>query len=353
MTSHRVLEFYITAMALILAIDVSSNFLFPHITIYSSLLRDGLAFGMACILFLNSKFRLQHFLSFFFIILISGLLLGPTYVFYFLRVVIFLLLSLEITRRKQKLNVLLLIPLFLLLAFFIFPNTAIDQGYRFFIGNASVVGLLLVCLHKILPERQKKLITALGVLLTGSLAAIASIFLVNLSRLRFFSLLVAFIIVLPVVLPEGEAARRLNGLAGVFYGNFDGLGSVVTFSARAQQFMMAISSPDFSIIYGLPSNFFVSAAGIESQLLHVFAYGGVLGVVFFFAFFAVLALSAKVRMPISLLCVLLIYSFVYRWMESAVSVFFLTLLFSTNSDGVAFSISRRDKTLDVNEKKST
>ena len=175
MIARHLIGLYVPAMALILTIDVSSNFLFSHMTIYSSFLRDGLAFGLAGVLFLNSRFNLRLFLSFFIILFILGILLGPMYLFYFVRLFIYLLLSLEVTRLKQNLNVFLFVPLFLLIAFFVFPNTEINQGFRFFIVNATVVGLILVCLHKLLKTRTKRLFTALGVFLTGSLAGIASL----------------------------------------------------------------------------------------------------------------------------------------------------------------------------------
>ena len=331
---------FVILLSLVLTLDVSSNFIMPAMTKYISLSREILIFTFFLYTHQKVKFRLSSIGIMVILLIFVMLFYGPMYGFYFVRLIVYFLVCRHLVRSRVNLAPFALLPIGLLLGYFFFTDTYISQGARFFIGNATVVGAFSLALYVILRPGLFKYLMPLFALLTGSLATILSFFILHAKSVKFVFALIILIVLLPLAVPEGETARRLSAIGNILKGNVEALSNVITLSARFAQMELALNNVSFSHVYGMPFNVFIGKAGIESQIFHFYAYGGILGSAVISIFLFILVAFSK-RLPrFDLVVIICLFFATLRPFESAALVFAFSLMLNYNELRMSISINK-------------
>lgn len=318
----------------VMAIDASSNFLFSEPPLL-------VAFTRELLLVLLSLFAVHLFfkrlnivvlvLSFFAFSFFVGLIYGFSYFHYLLRAALICIVF-SVYYRSMK-SVIVLSSLASLIYLFtmniLFEDVLhVNQGSRFFAANASVVSLLAIYLT-VLTNRGHALFGYFSGLLTGSMSFFIYSALQVLRNIGVVIPIFVLAFILSQYFGESDSYRRLESF-------IDALASLdvrqlilsSTIGIRVEQFVEVLSNSAYSPLYGAPLFLTPSDSGVESQLLHIIAYGGLVGVlcsIIGCLFFAALFPALRKAPPI-MLVVLLLYSLTFRWIESFFSVYFIALI---------------------------
>lgn len=327
-------------LSIIIAFDISSNFLLDNNRFIIPLIRD---FIFILLFFTIYKYAniisiIKNNLIFLIIFPIIGILYGYVYIYYFIRIlIIFSVLRFTYIKNIEffKKSILLIIIFLFIVHFFWAEYLLVNQGNRFFSANASVVSLAAIYLT-LSSGNFYKIFGCLSGLLTGSLSYFM-FFLIYIIRRPLIFILITFILYLTLpFIDSSESYRRtstfLLSISDLEFNIFES----TTFGIRLNQFYDVVNSGSFSLLIGAPVDISPGDAGIESQALYFIAYGGFLGTLLVLYFILIIFIrSTYFKKNLFLFLMILgLYSLTYRWFESFFSVYCFVLIFLELCSGI-------------------
>jgi hypothetical protein len=321
-------------LQIIMGIDAASNFIFQFPPKIIPILREVIVLVMFSIL-LPKIMQLGNIKYFIIIVALLlpavGLVYGVKYVFYVVRFfIVFFIINAMYSNFGSRIRISFVIIMFFLLAIHSIFSTSlhINQGSRFFAANASVVSLVALALTLSSSRRLSAMGAFFGVS-SGSISYYIFFMLRSLASPFFLLIFMISLILIFMSFEQSDSFRRIYILIESLWKNgLIELLSATTVGIRVDQFLTIVNHYKFSTLYGAPNSISPSDAGIESQLLHIIAYGGAYGITTFMIIaavfsFAFLKLSRRV---ITFLVIFILYSLTFRWLESFLSVYCIAFI---------------------------
>jgi len=328
--SQRAISFMFALYFGLVTLDASSNFLLISRPLALPVIREFLLVALALLVVKWPRGASNQVLLYLYLLIAvsSSVFLGPKITFHLVRLLLMLAVAHYFLCNYRGLiysTVVTGIVYFFALYHFNSAGLHVDQGTRFFAANASVVSVAALFLTTA-NHRPYSVFGYMAGCLSGSMAFIAYA-LARLSREPqvVLALVVIYGIIRPWVVETSSHDRLERVFKTLFELDLVGTIAETTLSIRFDQLRSVVQGDSFSFLGGASLKVAPGAAGIESQVLHLFAYGGVGGFLLVSAGLIVLHLLViGKRVRFMSVAIVVLYGLTFRWLESA----FASLLLS-------------------------